>query len=51
MARSPGRDGCPLSLAPLTPEDALKRAVKVPAPEYDPKPAKLAAKKAKRKKG
>jgi len=36
--RSPGRAGSPLSLAPLTPEEALRRAMSVPAPKSDPKP-------------
>jgi hypothetical protein len=44
----------PISLAPLTLEQALKRAMSVPARAHDPKPPKIskAKKKAgKRKKG
>jgi hypothetical protein len=38
-----------MTLAPLTPEDALRRAMTVPAPASTPKPPK-AKKKAKRAK-
>jgi hypothetical protein len=37
QARSPGRAGHPISLQPLTLEQALKRAMSVPAPAHDPK--------------
>jgi hypothetical protein len=37
-----------ISLAPLSPEDALRRAMQVPAPEHDPKPVKAAKRPAKK---
>jgi hypothetical protein len=44
--RSPGREGHPISLAPLTPEEALRRAMQAPVPKHAPKPpAKPKAKK------
>lgn len=41
----------PISLKPLTPRQALKQAMSVPAPEHDPPPpkAKKKAKKAPKK--
>jgi hypothetical protein len=41
----------PVSLKPLTLEQALKRAMSVPAPDHDPKPPKSKKKAVKRKKG
>jgi hypothetical protein len=44
----------PISLYPLTPEEALRRAMSVPAPKSDPKPqvkAKAKKKHATKKKG
>ena len=50
--RSPGRDGNPINLKPLDGDDALRRAMQVPAPTSDPKPpkSKPAKKQAKAKK-
>jgi hypothetical protein len=45
-----GSKGKPLSLAPLTPEDALRRAMSVPPPKHDP-PTPKAKKAAKKKSG
>jgi hypothetical protein len=47
--RSPGRERYPLSLAPLTPEEALRRAMSVAPPTEDPLPPKQSAKPATRK--
>ncbi len=47
--RSPGRDGYPLSLAPLTPEEALRRAMSVPPPKDEPAPPKQSARSTKAK--
>ena len=45
-------DSKPISLYPLTPEEALRRAMRAPVPKSDPKPPpKAKAKKAVRKKG
>ena len=61
--RSPGRAGSPISLDPLTPEEALRRAMRAPVPNksaYKPPdklkaakkhPAKQAQQAAARKKG
>jgi hypothetical protein len=40
----------PISLRPLTPEEALRRAMSIPAPDHDPKPPKRRKKAAERKK-
>jgi hypothetical protein len=50
MGTSPGRGGHPISLYPLTPEEALRRVMAAPVPKSDPKPrAKPKAKKAAKK--
>jgi len=53
--RSPGRAGSPISLYPLTPEQALRRAMSAPVPKSEPKPPKAVkkhpAKKAVKKSG
>jgi hypothetical protein len=46
--RSPGRNGYPLSAGGLSADELLRRAMRTPPPDQDPKPPK--AVKAKRKK-
>jgi hypothetical protein len=41
---SPGRGGHPVSLYPLTTEEALRRAMAAPVPKSEPKPPKKPAK-------
>lgn len=51
--RSPGRGGYPLSLHPLTPEEAIRRALSAlpPAKEQKPKAKAKPTSKAKKKRG
>lgn len=48
LTRDHGSAAKPISLAPLTPEEALRRAMRTPPPTHDLKPPKAKKKPAKK---